>query len=312
MLGAMDIPAAAGPWVALGVALAVLVLAGAGLVVVLLRRRSRSPGSATRAFPEPRDDLAAFLEHPPGTAGAPPAGGNGWAALGPPPPAPPAAERPGDRRLGAPFLAVAGAAVAGLALLAAVAVWAFAGGSSGREREPGADRATRPASEGRPPAGDVVEAHLSFEGVVLEPHAVGITAGYPELRLTQDGSGPRARLELITWNCLAGEAPDDPAAAGCRRTVPEVAELAGADLEVTGTEEVLRIRGRFPTSTAPNGSSPSPTGRAYDVVVTIEAGDRARNGWRPAEGALELGGDRARTTGTDVAEGVNVLRYRDR
>jgi hypothetical protein len=314
MLEAMDIPAAADLWLAVGLLLAVLLLAGAGRVAAQRRRRGTPTTSAIPRPEDRRDDLAGFSEHPPGTAGAPRVGGGGWATLSAPPPAPPAPEpagAAGPRRLGSRAVLTA-TALAALGLLAAATAAALVLPDRGSERDAGRDRPGRSAEEDRPADDRLAEARLSFDGVVLEPHAVGITATYPELRVTDDGKGLRAQLVLPTWNCLAGEAPADPEAAGCRRTVPEVADLSTPDLEVAGTSRSVRISGRFATSTRPNGSSPSSTGRTYDVVVTVAAGDRAKDGWLPADGVLELGGDQAETTGTDVAAGRNVLRYRER
>lgn len=305
MLAPMEIfAAAAGPWPVLGVVLGVLLLGLAALGVALLRRRKHpvTPGEP------PRDDLDAFLEHPPGTPGSPRPPTEGWASLAPAAPStgpdvatPPRA--PGVR------VALAAMAVAGLVLVATGA--AVAGATRApAERPAGTSAAADPTAPG--PAPGAVEARLSFGGVVLEPRAVGVTATYPELRLTGDADRPRAHLELPTWNCLAGEAPADPVAAGCVRSMPEFGDLAVPDLDVTRTADGLRISGRFATLVRPNGSSPSETGRTYAVVVTVETGDRPTHGWLPAEGALQLGDDRAETTGSDAGAGVNVLRYGDR
>jgi hypothetical protein len=185
------------------------------------------------------------------------------------------------------------------AVLLAGAAVAVAAGLA--DRDPGR-RDAAPASPAAAP--EELEARLSFGGVVLERHAVGVTATYPELRVT----GDRAQLELPTYNCLAAEAPSDPTAAGCRRTVPQYAELTAPDLRVTETTDGWEIRGRFPTEIRPNGSGPTPTGRTYELVVTVVAGDRARHGWLPAEGTLRLGPDETATTDTDAAAGINVLR----
>src|SRR4051812_38032789 len=80
MLAPMEIfAAAAGPWPVLGVVLGVLLLGLAALGVALLRRRKHpaAPGEP------PRDDLDAFLEHPPGTPGSPRPPTEGWASLAP-------------------------------------------------------------------------------------------------------------------------------------------------------------------------------------------------------------------------------------
>jgi hypothetical protein len=316
MLVGMDIPAAAGSWTAVAAVLGLLLLGGTGLATALLLRRRR-PAPLAPPQEDRRDDLAGFLEHPPGTAGALSPPGDGWAALSAPAPprgptAPPEAIRKPRRpsRRDVP----AATAVAALVLAAATtaAALVLAGGGHGRDTDRGRDRETRSGTADRRLDGTSLEARLSFGGVVLEPHAVGITATYPELRLTGDGERVRAHLELPTWNCLAGDAPADPVAAGCRRSVPEFADLAEPDLTVTAAGDGLRITGRFATSTRPNGGAPAATGRTYELDVTLVPGDRARNGWLPAEAVLELGGNRTETTGADTATGVNVLRYRER
>src|SRR3954451_6400930 len=89
----MDIPVAAPgtatvPWLVLGVVLGVLLVLLAGLAAALVFRR-RSPRTGVAAPEDDRqDDLAEFLESPPGTAAAaPPAG---WAVLTAAPPIEPA------------------------------------------------------------------------------------------------------------------------------------------------------------------------------------------------------------------------------
>jgi hypothetical protein len=198
-------------------------------------------------------------------------------------------------------------AVTGLLLVAAAA--AVAAGADGRN--PTARPAGTSAS-GRPLESGAVEARLTFGGVVLEPHAVGVTATYPGLRLTGEPGRRRAHLALPTWNCLAAEAPADPSAAGCRPSVPEYADLAEPDLDVTETADGLRIAGRFATVTRSNGAAAERTGRAYDLVVTVVPGKRPENGWLAADAVLRLGDQRTGTTGTDAAAAVNVVRYGDR
>lgn len=303
----MDIPvAAAAPWIALGVALGVLVITVAGLGVALRVRRQRP---ADRAGPvdgssdhPAQDDLAGFLEYPPGTAGGSTAPAGGWVVLAPPAPAPEPAGRPAPRPVSTRAL-LAAMAVSAVLLLAAAAVAM----GPGQELDPGA----RPAS-GRPLEPGAVEARLAFGGVVLEPHAVGVTATYPGLRLTGRAGDLHAHLDLPTWNCLAAEAPADPAAAGCRRSVPEYSDLAEPALEVTETFDGLRIAGHFSTVTAASGASPEPTGRTYELVVTVVPGERSEHGWLAADAVLHLGDQRTETNGTDPAVGVNVLRYGDR
>jgi hypothetical protein len=162
------------------------------------------------------------------------------------------------------------------------------------------------AEESVPLGPDGVAARLTFGGVVLERHAVGVTATYPSLRLTSDGERSLAHLELPTFHCLADHAPTDPVGAGCSRSVPEYADLDSPGLRLTRSGDGLRLSGDFPTYARPNGGAPEWTGRVYRIDVTVEAGTgTAPDGWRPAAGLLELGGEETPTAGD---AGVNVLR----
>ncbi len=146
----------------------------------------------------------------------------------------------------------------------------------------GPDRRGHEQRQGR--AGDeapaAAEAQLRFGGIVLEERAVGVTVTYPELTLDTDADGPVASVELPTWNCLAVEAPEDPAEAGCVPGRTEYAELDSPELSVTADGDGLRIEGDFATTTRPTGSDPEPTGRSYDLVVTVDP---------DGSGELELG-----------------------
>jgi hypothetical protein len=123
---------------------------------------------------------------------------------------------------------------------------------------------------------------------------VGVTATYPELVLTADRDRPVVRLTLPTWNCLATEAPADPAAAGCVPGRTEYAELRAPALTLTRDGDRLLITGRFPTEIRSNGAGPEPTGRVYPLRITVEPGEPAREGrWGTASGVLELGAGRA-------------------
>ena len=320
MLVGMDIPVtAAGPWIALGVVLGVLLIGLAGLGVALLRRDrpgNRPADAGPRDEPphdDPaEDDLARFLEHPPGTGGERRTPTDGWVTLTPSHPAPVRVpEGVGDPRARPSGTRAVLAAMTVTALLLVGAAAAVAAGAGPEHRSPIAGQATTSAAPttGWPLDPGAVEARLSFGGVVLEPHAVGVTATYAALRLTGEPGRRRAHVELPTWNCLAAEAPADPAAAGCRRSVPESADLAEPDLEVTETSGGLRIAGRFATVTHPLGSSAERTGRTYELVVTVVPGNRPEHGWLPADAVLRLGPQRTEATGTDAAAGVNVLRY---
>jgi hypothetical protein len=276
MLSAMDDGATSTvTWLVLGAVLGIALVALVTLLAVLAARR-RAPRPAPEAE---RDDLATFLEHPPGSPGAPPAAGSGWAPLAPlPEPDPGPAPRLAGRTLGA----LAGAAAAVLVLVGVVAALAAAG-SPPQEDEPA-------------PEPDGVAARLAFGGVVLERRAVGVTATYPRVEVTTDGDATVATVELPTWNCLTDQAPADPEAAGCTRSVTEVAELSTPELEVTGEDGEVRLTGDFATSLHANGSPPEPTGRTYRITVTASAGD-------PAEGVIELGDDSAHIEDGDVRLG---------
>jgi hypothetical protein len=310
MLAGMDIPAAAGstaPWLVLGLSLGALVvlLAGLGTALAIRRPGPARPGDAPAGPAVPlaagyrEDDLPGFLESPPGIGdGATPLRA-GWAALGTSapavqaPPSPPAVPR------GRRDTVVVLTAMAATALLLIGAAAAFAATS----RSPGAAPARPDAS--------AVAARLTFGGVVLEQRAVGVTATYPVLHVTADGGtsnggGARVHVEFPTFNCLTGEAPEDPVAAGCTRSTTEYADVASPDVVVDRAGDELRISGRFPTRLQPNGGPPAPTGRVYELRVTVTATDgRAPDGWRPAEGVLELGSGRAETVDEP---GVSVLR----
>jgi hypothetical protein len=306
MLVVMDIPAAAaGPWIVLGVALGIVVvlLATVGAVWTVRRRRRPVGTPGDGAAPNPAvDDLAAFLEFPPGTASAPSPPRDGWAQLSSvsaPAPAPGSSAPP--RRRDDAVGVVTALAIAVLLLVGAAA--AVAATSRTPDPAPAAGAIRTPAEPSAPDGGST---RLAFGGVVLEQRAVGVTATYPTVRVTWDGRGSRATVELPTFNCLTDEAPADPVAAGCLRAVPEYAELSSPALEVWRAGDGLHISGRFPTTVRPNGSAPVPTGRVYELVVTVTPGEGTASGdVLPAEGVLQLGGDRARTT----REGPNELRY---
>ena len=284
MLTAMEITGTAGPWLALGVVLGLLLPALAALVAVALRRR-RAPDPAPPPEPEV-DDLPGFLESPPGSVPAVDDPSPAWPALSAPPAAPlPEPAPAGD---GGPRLPLLATAVAALLLLGVAAVVAIAA-----DDRPGAasPEPTRTAA-----AGDV-SAQLTFQGIVLERRAVGVTVAYPRVRVTVRDGRAAAELELPTFNCLRDSAPRDPAAAGCTRTVPEYAELAAPGLELVRDGDGFRISGAFPTFVRPNGSAPVPTGRVYEVAVDVAPEDgRLDEGREPATGRFELGGEQVGTS----------------
>jgi hypothetical protein len=310
MLGGMDIPGAAPgtatvPWLVLGVVLGVLLVLLAGLTAALLLRRRlpKPPAAAPEAGAPPasyrEDDLPGFLESPPGS-GAPTAVPQaGWAALATTAAAAAVpAPSPAPRRRRDTVVVLTAMAVTALLLVGAAAAVAATSRPDGRRGHP--DRAESA------PARDGAAARLTFGGVVLEPRAVGVTATYPVVEVSTDGDQARAHVEFPTFNCLTGGAPADPVAAGCTRSQTEYADLTSPDLVVDRHGDGLRITGRFPTEVRPNGSAPVPTGRAYELTITVTPADgRSGRGWRPAEGVLELGPGRAATVDEP---GVSVLR----
>ncbi|RBY86553.1 hypothetical protein DQ241_13665 [Blastococcus sp. TF02A-30] len=298
MLGGMDLPAAAaGPWLALGAVLGIALLVAGWALARALRSRTRdSAGAAPSA---PPDDLAEFLEHPPGTA---PAGSReaGWVSLAPAgPPAP--AEQPARGARPATVLAALA-----LAVLVVVGVAAAVAAGTGT---PAAD----PAPSGRPSTGapstgadDGTEARLAFEGIVLEEHAVGVTVAHPELELTTEDGRAVARLRLPTANCLTTRAPATPGDPACREARTEHAELTAPDLRVEREGDRLLVSGRFATTVRPAGTAPRPSGRVLELTVTVEAaGDEDADGWVPATGELRVGDQLASTR---EEESLSALR----
>jgi hypothetical protein len=290
----MDIPDAAAtgtaaPWLVLGVVVGVGLVTLVGLGTALVLRRGSGPARSDPGG----DDLPAFLESPPGSAT--PAATAGWAALAAPPVQPAPVPR-WRRDTLVPLIAMA---VTALVLFGAAA--AVAATTSGRDGRP----AGRSASAA-PTTTSGAAARLTFGGVVLEPRAVGVTATYPVVQVSGEGDRTVARVEFPTFNCLTGDAPADPVAAGCARAGTEYAELRSPDLVVRTHGDVLELAGRFPTELRPNGSAPSATGRSYGLRITVTpVGGAAKDGWRPARGTLELGPGRATTVDQP---GLSVLR----
>lgn len=286
----MEIPVTAGPWLVLGVVVGVLLpLLAAPAVLRLRRRRAASPPAGTTGTV---DDLPGFLESPPGTAPAPPAPSGAWPALAAPPapPALPPPPRDGGTR---------GALVA-MAVTALLLVGAAAGVAA--LRTAGEESGPRPAPA-EPPAD--LAAELTFEGLVLDRHPVGVTVAYPRVSVTVRDGRAVAEVELPTWNCLRDSAPADPEAAGCSRSVTEHAELSGPQLDLRTDGGAVSLSGAFPTTRRPEGSPPVATGRVLELAVTAAPRDGdADDAREPATGTLELGDERVRTGGP----GPNEIR----
>jgi hypothetical protein len=307
MLGAMDIPTAAAgaataPWLVLGVVLGVLLVLMAGLTaaLVLRRRFTRPPPSASGVPDVPEDDLPGFLESPPGAgAGGVPAQ-PGWAVLATPA-SPAGAPVPAPRGRRDTLVVLTAMGVTALLLVGAAAAVAATSRPDGRRGQH-----ERAEPSGTQNGRGAAEARLTFGGIVFERRAVGVTATYPVVEVSTAGDEARAHVEFPTFNCLGGEAPADPVAAGCTRSLTEYADLTAPDLVVGREGDGLRITGRFPTELRPNGSAPERTGRVYELAITATPADgRSARGWRPAEGVLELGPE---SVGTVDEPGVSVLR----
>lgn len=153
---------------------------------------------------------------------------------------------------------------------------------------------------------DGLAASVTFEGVVLEQRAVGLTVTYPSLSVSTDGQQSLAHVRLPTFNCLTSEPPADPLAAGCVRSLTEYADLPSPALRVDRDGDQLDIAGLFPTYIRSNGSPPAYTGRAYQLTADISAAGPVRSRRAPAVGVLRIGLSSAPTTGDP---GVNVLQF---
>ncbi len=293
MLTVMEIPVTAGPWLVLGVVLGVLVPALVASTVALSRRRRPGPPAPTVPADPGGDDLPGFLESPPGSVPAPAVGSTPWPALAAPAAAPPVTSPdavPGHSGTRYPVVAMAVTALVLVGAAAAVAT-ARTPPRAGDEGHLGGSPEPHPTAH----AGDV-SAELTFEGIVLERHPVGVTVAYPRVLVTVRDGRPAAEVELPTFNCLRDTAPRDPVAAGCSRSAPEYAELAAPELTLRTDGDRLRLSGAFPTSRRPNGSPPVATGRVYELAVDVAPRDgTAARGTEQATGSLELGGERVGT-----------------
>jgi hypothetical protein len=296
MLDGMDSSAATAPLVVLGGAgLGLLLVALAAVLLLRPGRRRPAPSSAVE------DDLPAFHAHPPGSPGAPARTGTVGGhvpltttrgALAP------MEGRPGPDGGGGVARFALGLAALALALIAAAAAVALPSARAGST--------TAPAEASK--SGAITGARLSFGSVVLEQQAVGVTMTRPVAGLSTSGRRALLHLRLPTWNCLAPEAPDDPAGAGCVPSVTEFGDLAFPAPPPSSDGRSLLVRGRVPTYTRPNGSGPVYTGRVYDVTLTVSPGRRLGPGRYVAEGVLTLGSGTARTDGDPALDVLTRAR----
>lgn len=281
------------------------------------------------------DDLPGFLERPPGLATD--EGPAALAPPPDPPLAASVADVPARRRMpphavtaappaapGRVLLVLASAAVLLIGVAAALGLAATdrpataAGTSTQQDVAPAWEAPDLAALPEQPEAGDPgagrlaaasvpignhgALARMAFDGLVLERRAVGVTVAYPRVSVTAaevPGGPALAHVVLPLWNCLTDTAPDDPAAAGCRRLPTEFAELPTPALTVEDDGEELRISGRFATYLRPTGSAPEWTGRVYPLAA------RVRPDGNGATGSLHLGVESAAAVGDPL---LNELR----
>jgi hypothetical protein len=297
MLSRMDVQTAHGAALPLGIAVAVgvLALALAAALVVSWRRPPRVP--TVRAEDPPPgtyhdDDLPWFREHPPGFPGARPVPAGGAARAG-------SSAGAAGRN---PVRALTVLALLALVLIGAAAVVAAIAAAA--EPDPASGRSA-PAPAPTAPGAASVAARGAFGGVVLERHPAGITVTYPTLTVELAGTRrAQAHLQLPTWNCMTDRPPPDPAAAACRATVAEYADLPAPALQAVRVGDDLQVHGRFPTHVRSPGGQEVATGRVYDLAVTLRPGPALSDGWTAASGDLSLAGGHT----TALGGGATALR----
>ncbi|MFQ1001618.1 hypothetical protein [Modestobacter sp. SSW1-42] len=296
------------------------------------------PPAPVRGFAD--DDLPGFLDQPPGwdagAASPPPP------APAPPDDAPrtgsTAASSAHPHPDGPPGRAGTLGLTASAVLLVAAVVVAATGGSSGATppadpgasgtlvaptgaATPGLDPAApttgAPAESTQTPAGALaltsvplaasgIAATATFQGLVLEQRAVGLTVTRPSVSVSTDGRRSLAHVRLPTWNCLTPGPPADPMRANCVPTPTEYADLADPALQVSRDGARVELVGLFPTYTRPKGGPPVYTGRAYQLTAAFTPDGPAREGAAPAAGVVRIGVDSAPA----VADpGVSRLLY---
>jgi hypothetical protein len=293
MLGRMDVQTANGAALPLGIAVAVGVLALALAVALVMSWRRPPRAGALPAEPPPPgsypdDDLPSFREHPPGFPGARPVPGGATARTAT------AVAVPGRN----PVRMLTVLALLALLLIGAAAVVAGVAAA--------ADSSATPIrSAGTAAPSGPLAARGAFGGVVLARHPAGITVTYPTLTVElADARTAQAHLQLATWNCMTDRPPADPAAAGCRATAAEYADLPAPALRAARVGDRLQLRGRFPTYVRPPGGEALATGRVYDLALTLRPGQRLPDGWTAASGELSLAGGHT----TALGDGATALR----
>ena len=293
----MDVPAAAaGPWIVLGAVLGALLLLAARSPRSL-RLRSPAPPEPAAAPPAdgPRDDLADFLAHPPGTRGAPvdDARRVGAArAAGPPrgPRTAPGGDGPGGALAGPRGRRAAARRHRRRARRRASGRRRRGAGASPHRRAPHRRAPHRRAPHRRrAPRGRRRAAGLRRRrpGGARGGHHRGATPSWSSAWTARGGEVARLRLPAV--NCLAVAAPPEPGDPACRAARTEYAELsAPAPARGARRRPAHRLR-PLRHLLRPPGAAAEPTGRSYEVVVTVTAAGAEGRGLADGGGRAALG-----------------------
>ena len=122
-----------------------------------------------------------------------------------------------------------------------------------------------------------------------------------------DGEGRDGRAPAAAGRQLPGRGRT----AGARRPglprprAPSTPSWRRPALRVARDGDRLTVSGRFATSLRPPGAAAEPTGRSYEVAVTVTAAGAEDAGWRTAAGELHWDDQR---TGTREDGATSVLR----
>jgi hypothetical protein len=279
--------------------LAVGLAALAGLLLLLagvaLSASSWWPGRARDDRPEERrparrtafadDDLPGFLAAPPGTPGPIPAADE-------------VGHRPvaAARRRRTPLLVSGAVAVLLLGALVAALAWNGRGPATA-----GPSTAASSAPSSPPPD---VTARATTAGLVLTRVPVGVVAGFPQVSLSTRGDRATAHLDLPTADCLSREAPPRAEEGGCQPTATESGDLGTPALRMTREAGRLTLSGRFATRLGTDGP---PTGRSYDVTVTVDLPRPSGGAPLATAGTVRIGSETAPTL---PDPGLTTVTYR--